>query len=304
MCVIIFIPRGQQISKSELRDAWLTNPDGAGFSVQINDRVYFKRGYMNFDDFFNDIHQYIGGYNLVLHFRISTSSKVNEVQTHPYKNGNVKIKEGTTKRPVICMNGIVSKQTTYPHCNDTMSFIMDHEDTFECINQDIINILQDYTSAKWCVMKPKEVLMSSNFVEHEGRYYSNKNHLYKYRTFKSTNKVCGINNITYKRKKHSVSSLIKDKYIRDELKEDLYLYEDLEDFIDLYCNDDSYYCMYCSGKCLKDAKSIKDILETLEENFYISSYDYYDYKKKEEEKCNLLDYYYYWDENDNDIIYE
>lgn len=303
MCVIIYIPKGKQISKSELQDAWLTNPDGAGFSVQLNNnKVYFKRGYMNFDDYFNAIHQYIGGYNLVLHFRISTSSQVNEVQTHPYKNGNVKLQEAITEKPVICMNGIVSKQTTYPNCNDTMSFIIDHEQTFDNINQDIINILQDYTSAKWCVMKPEEVLMSSNFVEYEGRYYSNKNHLFKY-TYKPVKKTC---NISYAKKNHTVGSLIKNKKLREELKKDLYLYEDLEDFIDLYCNDGDYYCNYCN-KCLKEATTIKDIINVMEDNFYVDVYDYsyYDYKKKEEDnEQSILDYYYYWDENQNDIIYD
>ena len=44
MCVIIYVPKDASISEEELKSAWRTNPDGAGYSIQKDGRVYFKRG--------------------------------------------------------------------------------------------------------------------------------------------------------------------------------------------------------------------------------------------------------------------
>ena len=107
---------------------------------------------MSLNQYIDEIKPLIGVYNLLLHFRISTSKAVNRMQTHPYKKGNVSITEGSTTRPVICMNGIISGQKEYKNCNDTMSYIIDHQEAFANINQDILNIIQEATGAKWAVM--------------------------------------------------------------------------------------------------------------------------------------------------------
>ena len=175
MCVIIYVPKESSIKTDELMDAWTTNPDGAGFAVQKDGKVHFERGFMTFMEYLEAISEYIGEANLLLHFRISTSKAVNKVQTHPYKKGNVTLLKGDTDKPIICMNGIISGQKEYDGCNDTMSYIIDHQEAFGAINQDILNIIESDTGAKWAVMTPDKVLLSSKFVEHEGRYYSNRN---------------------------------------------------------------------------------------------------------------------------------
>lgn len=257
MCVIIYIPKNSTISEKELEEAWTTNPHGAGFSIQKNGRVFFERGFMTFNDYYNAIKDYIGNYNLLLHLRISTSKEVNQVQTHPYKKGNVMLTKGITDRPVICMNGIISNQKEYLNCNDTMSYIVDHKEAFSNINQDILNIIEEATGAKWAVMTPDKVLLSSKFTKKDGRYYSNTNHLWRqWYGYGKKHKNLGIKDI------------IK-KDLRKGLKKDKELYLDVLDFIDFNCNEDM--CIYCT-KCLKHAKTLRDIKITLNENYYGEKY--------------------------------
>lgn len=292
MCVIIYVPKESSISNEELLEAWTTNPDGAGFAIQKDGKVEFSRGYMNFPDFEQAVTPLIGNYNLLLHFRISTSKAVNKVQTHPYKKGNVTLTEGTTEKPVICMNGIVSKQTTYKDCNDTMSYIIDHEEAFANINQDIINIIETATGAKWAVMTPKKVFLSSLFEEEDGRFYSNKNHLY-YSYFTSY-----YEGGRYKSKKYmGVESVIKNKKLRQSLEKDFNLCNDVLDYIYYNC---SYADEPCDcTKCLKSCKTLRDIKTVLKENWYYDPYDYYVIDNTEGEAVFTEDKYNdkcFWDE--------
>ena len=274
MCVIIFVPEGKDISVNELKEAWTTNPDGAGYAIQKDGIVKFKRGFMHFEEFLKEIVPLIGKYNLLLHFRISTSKKVNKIQTHPYKKGNVTITQGETTKPVICMNGIISKQKEYKECNDTMSYIIDHEDAFANINQDILNIIEDATGAKWAVMKPNEVLLSSEFIEHEGRFYSNKNHLYMYSYYYKYN--YNRNN----KKAKTFKSMIKPQKLRKEIVKDWPLYNDVCDYIEFNCNyDDQCDC----SKCLQKCKTKDEIIMMLYENWYYTP----EYCTEEEIKNNL-----------------
>lgn len=292
MCVIIYVPKESKISYDEICNAWSTNPDGAGYSIQKDNKVYFKRGFMKLQDYLDEITPLIGKYNLMLHFRISTSKAVNKVQTHPYKKGNVTITEGSTSKPVICMNGVIHQQKEYKGCNDTMSFIADHEEAFSVINQDILNIIEDVTGAKWAVMKPDEVLLSSKFTEQNGRYYSNKNHLwrsvYNY-TLGGNRKKCGKegDKISYKH-------LIKNKSLIKSINKDRTIKEDLEDFVDTWCN--NMMCGYCT-KCLTTAKTLRDIKITLNENWYYE--DYYNDDSLELYNDGFVDYnknYFIFDE--------
>lgn len=292
MCVIIYVPKESEISYDEICNAWSTNPDGAGYSIQKDNKVYFKRGFMKLQDYLDEITPLIGKYNLMLHFRISTSKSVNKVQTHPYKKGNVTITEGSTSKPVICMNGVIHQQKEYKGCNDTMSFIADHEEAFSVINQDILNLIEDVTGAKWAVMKPDEVLLSSKFTEQNGRYYSNKNHLwrsvYNY-TLGGNRKKCGN-----ERDKISYKHLIKNKSLIKSINKDRTIKEDLEDFVDTWCN--NMMCAYCT-KCLTTAKTLRDIKITLNENWYYE--DYYNDDSLELYNDGFVDYnknYFIFDE--------
>ena len=287
MCVIIYIPKDSTISKEELKDAWSTNPHGAGYSIQDDNRVYYKRGFMEFDDYYNELEDLIGKYNLLLHLRISTSKKINKIQTHPYEKGNVTLTQGYTSKPVICMNGIISGQKEHQDCNDTMSYIIDHQSAFANINQDILNIIEDATGSKWAVMKPDEVILSSKFVERDGKFYSNTNHLFSSWIYKG-----GQN-----RKKYTtLDSLIKNKKLLKSIKRNHDLYLDLLDFVDIWCNGYGDWCGDCT-KCLKTANTLRDVKITLKENYY---YDYGNEYLLDEEEL----YHYHTKYDDNEFYNE
>ena len=283
MCVIIYIPKESTISIKEIKNAWNTNPHGAGYCIQKDNKVHFKRGFMDIDSFISEIEPLIGRYNLLLHFRISTSKSINKVQTHPYKKGDVTLTEGITDKPVICMNGVISGQKEYLNCNDTMSYIIDNREAFEIVNQNVLNIIEENTGAKWAVMKPDEVLLSSKFQFQDGRYYSNKNHLWTtyYRNY----------NIVSKRTTKGLNDMIKNKNLRKSIRKNRELHEDLLDFIDIWCNGQEL-CDLCT-KCLKSAQTLRDVKITLDENYYWS-------EKAYENTCeinndyteNALDYWY------------
>lgn len=280
MCVIIYVPQESSISRNEMLNAWLTNPDGAGFAIQKDNAVEFERGFMDFNGFYERVKPLIGKYNLLLHFRISTSKAVNAVQTHPYKKGNVTLIKGTTKKPVICMNGIISGQKEYQHCNDTMSYIIDHEEAFGVVNQDVINIIESDTGAKWAVMTPDKVLLSSKFEEEEGKWYSNQNHLF--RVFYSYSPKKGK-----KQKRHE--DFINPR-VKDELFKDWETYQDVYDYIDFNCMYDDY--CDCEG-CLKNCKSIDEISKFLNKNYYFEPSYTGDYCCSTEDEwyiCNSLPY--------------
>ena len=262
MCVIIYVPKESTITVEELTNAWITNPDGAGYAIQKDGKVVFKRGFMKFSEFSEEVLPLIGNYNLLLHFRISTSKSVNEVQTHPYKKGNVKITEGETDRPVICMNGIISKQKEYKNCNDTMSYIIDHEEAFSNINQDVLNIIETATGAKWAVMKPDEVLLSQSFIEEDGRFYSNQNHLYTYSYY-----YYDYGGGLKKKDTLKVKDMVQNENLRKELINDWNLYNDVYDFISFNC---SYGGECDCTKCLRKCKTLDEIREMIFENWYYS----------------------------------
>lgn len=189
MCVIIIIPKGETIEKTELLKAWNTNPDGAGYATRTTDpktgelKVLFHRGFMNFPAFYDEIKNKIGREDIILHFRISTSTRVNKTETHPYKKGDIFRLKGLTNRPVICMNGTIpySQYITRFNCNDTMSYIKDNGEVFKIIaetgSNKVLNLIQEATGARWAMITPDKTLFSSDFVEYKGKYYSNKNHL-------------------------------------------------------------------------------------------------------------------------------
>ena len=80
--------------KSDLLECWNKNPHGAGFMFNDNGKVIIKKGYMNFDDFYNelirtDTKKYLKNRGLVIHFRIATSGLIDKGNCHPYPLSSV-----------------------------------------------------------------------------------------------------------------------------------------------------------------------------------------------------------------------
>ncbi len=269
MCVIIYIPKGETISKDELKSAWNTNPDGAGYMYQtetINGEpiVKYHRGFMSFYIFYETIQNLISKYDLVLHFRITTSNCINQLQCHPYQKTNIKRLYGKTHDPVIAMNGVISDQVEYKGLNDTMSYILDNQETFKIISrtesQELIDLLETATGSRWAIMTPSNVLLSKGFIYREGKYYSNTNHLtwYNVRYYSDV--------YDYTKEERSYKKLIK-KHLRNKLSKssNYQLYLEVQDFIEFNCKTNN--CWYCT-KCFERCKTITDLKLKLQEDKY------------------------------------
>ncbi|MEE1227178.1 MAG: hypothetical protein UHM08_08775 [Bacteroidales bacterium] len=259
MCVIIYIPAGQTISADEINSAWRTNPDGAGYSYLKDGKVHYKRGYMKLKPFKEDITPLIGKYPLLLHFRISTSDKVNELQTHPYDPANITALKGVLKnRPAVCMNGTISSQTCYKKFNDTMSYIKDHKPTFKLIsktgNTDTLDIIEDATGSRWAMLTPSGVVLSKGFSWYNGKAYSNKNHLFSYAYYPSSTE-----------KKVYMSDQIK-KPLLAKIFKDKNLFYKVADHVEFCCN--YGYCYNCY-QCLKQCNTVEEVEETVNWNMFL-----------------------------------
>ena len=112
MCVILEKPKGIVLTAEQIKNAWASNPDGAGLLVSDGHTVTFEKGFMKLTDFEKVVEKTNAKSKdvySVLHFRISTGGKINEENTHPFCLEDTSMKsykgrEGT--RSFLFHNGI------------------------------------------------------------------------------------------------------------------------------------------------------------------------------------------------------
>ena len=98
MCIAIYKPQGKTISKETLKRCYDINPDGAGFMFAEDKELHIKKGFFNFNKFYEAYkpHQ---DKKCVIHFRIKTHGKIDETNCHPFK---------INKSLAFVHNGIIS----------------------------------------------------------------------------------------------------------------------------------------------------------------------------------------------------
>lgn len=85
MCLAIFKPKGVEIKRKYLRNGFNGNEDGAGFAICRNGKVEIHKGFFTLREFeaafqpFNNAREVA-----IIHFRMSTSGKVNKLNCHPF----------------------------------------------------------------------------------------------------------------------------------------------------------------------------------------------------------------------------
>lgn len=85
MCVIIAKPADKSVSKDTLEKCWYINDDGAGIAWVEDGVLKIKKGFMSYENLisFWDSRSW-DGIPMLIHFRISTSGKVDKKNTHPF----------------------------------------------------------------------------------------------------------------------------------------------------------------------------------------------------------------------------
>lgn len=87
MCVAVYKPIGVDVpTREELYNCYLRNQDGAGFAFYRNGKIHIKKGYMNFNSFYEDFckENFNKDENVFMHFRIATHGLVDGGNTHPF----------------------------------------------------------------------------------------------------------------------------------------------------------------------------------------------------------------------------
>lgn len=168
MCVIIIKPRGAKMpTKREFLQAKIVNPHGFGF---VSESMHYKS--TDFEDFYNHIKRVPKSENCIIHFRYATQGSVRIKNCHPFycdgvwfahngclpyaPKGDMTDSEFAFRNfllPPIKENGIES-----PEAEEAISNIIGW--------------------SKFAFMIDGEIYKFGQFVEYEGRYYSNMRHLY------------------------------------------------------------------------------------------------------------------------------
>lgn len=182
MCVIAVIPKDKKLSHELASNCFTNNPDGAGFMYSDGTKVYIKKGYMKFSQFWADFSKIPKNVNVVCHFRIATHGKVNAGNTHPFPLiGDIDKMQARTH---CCKNG-VAHNGIIPFCSPNKHLQSDYSDSMIFVSEHLFKMggawkkpsvrkmIQLATTSKFAIMTPEQVYMIGDFTEHDGMYFSN-----------------------------------------------------------------------------------------------------------------------------------
>lgn len=200
MCVIVYKPTKIKLpTEDTLKQCFKTNSDGAGYMLPLNNKVIIRKGFMTFNDFYNDFQSFTKDNNIdvvntpiVFHFRITTQGGVQKELCHPYPiadNYEDMRKLAHESNIALAHNGIISLTSSFGKnlkYNDTMTFIRDYasiiidNDLFFGTKKNKCLLLERLIgSSKLAIMnKLGYVKLIGDFKQVNGIYYSNLNHTY------------------------------------------------------------------------------------------------------------------------------
>lgn len=92
MCMVIYKPKDEHVTKKTLKRCWNNNNDGAGFMYAGDNKLHIVKGLMCFNAFYKTYRAQENKLNTdyIIHFRIGTAGKNNQANCHPFKiNENV-----------------------------------------------------------------------------------------------------------------------------------------------------------------------------------------------------------------------
>jgi len=182
VCIIAYC-KERKLSNSELVNCWYSNSDGAGIAWQSKGYVYFKKGFMELNDF----KKFYDKFDIVphaIHFRTQTSGGVSRDLTHPFVLDFKNPIEGRTKQGVLFHNGVI---TNWRSKLDLIAYY--------CIRQKIkfpvgkmsdsrvmailvkilgIGYLESIVNYdRFLVMRPSTVNLLGDWIKEDGIYFSN-----------------------------------------------------------------------------------------------------------------------------------
>lgn len=198
MCIIVYKSATAKFpEKKVLKTCFDNNDDGAGYMYAANGKVYIRKGFMTFKDFWKDLNDSRKKYGdklpYVMHFRISTQAGINPSICHPYpvsENMDDLYKLRSVATVGIAHNGIISLTSSYkkdvPY-NDTMKFITDYasliidDDPYYYQDAKKIRLLEQLANSKLAILSADgHCELIGEFVALDGVYYSNYSYIASY----------------------------------------------------------------------------------------------------------------------------
>ena len=198
MCILVVKSKGNKLmERKTLKAMFDNNPDGGGFAYANNGKVIIKKGYMNFNSFYNallEVDREVGLYdkNVIIHTRITTSGGTSKELCHPFTvcdDFDTMRKTEIETELVLAHNGIFSKEyiptKDMKKINDTMLFVKNYiypkfKEDSEFLNNNIVTeaIEKEIGSCKIALLnKDGEVFKFGNFIQDDGIFYSNNSYL-------------------------------------------------------------------------------------------------------------------------------
>lgn len=168
MCVIIIVPQGVKTpSRNELQKAFRRNHDGCGLVTRTE---YYRT--LNFDMFMKHVEKRTIHENMIIHFRWATHGSVRLANCHPFKRGEF----------YFAHNGILPIAS---YNDKTDSQILFEKQIIPCIKKygwgsDELKCDLAYWShggSKFAMMHDGEIIKVGNYIEKDGCFYSNLNHI-------------------------------------------------------------------------------------------------------------------------------
>ncbi len=173
MCVIVYKPRGIQVSVKTLEKMWKKNSDGGGLAYIEGGKVVYNKGFMDKQAFFDEIlkHQHR---DLVFHMRIATHGRVCPENTHPFPitlDDNALSTTKGTADAVLFHNGVISGYGDKENITDTADFMK--QIIARTPDLKLRTKICDLTSSRFVLMQDGEIWMVGNFEKIKGLQCSN-----------------------------------------------------------------------------------------------------------------------------------
>lgn len=191
MCVIISKEEGKKLpSRDFLFKCFKKNPDGSGFMYEYNHEVYIEKGFMKFEHLYKRLKELdsqinLKNHSLVLHFRISTSGKIDPQNCHPYPiSKNMDLMRETflkTKGVAFCHNGVIRNYKSLDKIhNDTQTFGVDvlsiFKEHYPAFYKDskVLKMLELLAQSKLCFLDSRgKITYVGEFQDYRGLKCSN-----------------------------------------------------------------------------------------------------------------------------------
>lgn len=149
MCLIIASLKGTEINKDHLERGYVGNPHGSGLMYSKDNKLFVKKGFFNFDEFYNYYKINCIGVPHVIHHRWKTSGEQNEENCHPFI---IRTDKDNPDNPLLAFvhNGSISEFDTIPGKSDTFNF-----------NESFLKVLDNQSNnPNWWKNKDLKLLIS------------------------------------------------------------------------------------------------------------------------------------------------